>query len=183
MATARSHPSPHSARRLSAREEAFDEVASGKSGHSGAGGAERARSETWRIVAIPLGIFIILVAIAVVGAGYVADYWTQRAIEARMGPKPNLVSLPPMSVRVPGGHDLDMSVKIELASDVDPLARIPNADRILDRLVDRLSDTPAEALQGTAGASRIRDAIGSAVREEYAPGEVKGILFERLLIH
>ena len=139
--------------------------------------------ENWKTLTLILSLFFFLVGVAVIGARFVSDMRAQRDVETRMGAKMNLVNLPDMSVRVGNGLQLDLKVKVELQAGIDTTTVKPNADRILDRLVDRMSDVPADKLDGSEGAKFVKEAIDAAVRTEFDAGKVKGILVDKMVVH
>jgi hypothetical protein len=145
------------------------------------------REPTWwdnvRPLVGPVAVVLVLAALAVWGANSFSTYKAQRAIDARMGPRPNVVALPEMSTRIADGRQLDIAVQVELEPG-DKTDNVPlGIDRIHDRLVDQLNGIDAGKLDGAHGANLVKSAVETAVRKEVEGVKVKGVYIDKLLGH
>lgn len=146
----------------------------------------RVRRGWWREnrVAVQIGLIVAVAAMiaAYVGSSVVEERRAKREMVSRMGPEMVIYKLPDMSFDIAGGRGVDMSLRLQVRPNVDPLNPRPNAARIADRILDKMAGVEATEIDGAEGAQRVREAVEEAVKREYGADRVKGVLFDRLLI-
>lgn len=146
-----------------------------------------ARKRSWRRenrVALQIALVVVFAAAGAVwfGNAVMEERRAKRDVVTRMGPEMVIYKLPDMSFQLGGGRGVDMSLRLQVRPNVDPLNPRPNSARIVDRIVDKMAGVEAEDLDGAEGAERVRDAVEEAVRREYGSDRVKNVYFDRLLI-
>lgn len=140
------------------------------------------RNDSRRVLVIIVLALLAVAALGLIGTNALVNYRTQQALIARMGPL-NTKALPNVTVQVSNGRQVDIQARLELRPGVDANQVPVNADRLRDRMVDRISTMPPDALEGTAGAKLVKDALGAAVRSDVDPNVVRGVLLDQFLIH
>lgn len=138
-----------------------------------------------RVLAAALTFIGLLAVAATGGAIWFIPQWIEHArIEARMGPAPNLATLPTVNFLMadPMGRSVELSLKLELAPKVDPEVVTPHVERIFDRLNTRLQDVGVERLSGTEGAKLVKDLTRSIAQRELGNVKVKDVLIDGMLI-
>lgn len=137
------------------------------------------------VLAVVLTFLGLLAVAATGGAIWFVPQWIEQArIEARMGPGPNLATLPTVNFPMadPLGRSLELSLKLELAPKVDPAVVEPHVERIFDRLNTRLQDVGVDRLSGTEGATLVKDLTRSIAQRELGKVKVKDVLIDGMLI-
>jgi flagellar basal body-associated protein FliL len=132
------------------------------------------------VVAILLAFLGLLALAAAAGAVVLLPHWLeQQRIEARMGPKMNLYTLPDLNVAMGGGSlSVDVTLKVQLDKGVKGSKLDPYVDRITDRLGDRIRDAGLERLQGADGAKLMKEMARSVVQQEVRGVHVKDVLID-----
>lgn len=134
----------------------------------------------------PVGFLIIvlsvLVALTLLGGGYVVWHAPRWAVEARMGPAPPYALLPDMTLTLGEGRVVDLRVRVEMAKRSDLPAVTARADRIADRLVDRMAELDPADLQGVDGAGRVKRAVEGAVERELRGTDVRKVLVDVMIV-
>ncbi|NYZ17439.1 flagellar basal body-associated FliL family protein [Azospirillum sp. RWY-5-1] len=127
-------------------------------------------------------VFSVLLALTLLGGGYVAWHAPRWAVEARMGPAPPYALLPDMSLTLGEGRVVDLRVRVEMAKRSDLPAVNARADRIADRLVDRMAELEPADLQGVEGAGRVKRAVEAAVERELRGTTVRKVLVDVMIV-
>jgi flagellar basal body-associated protein FliL len=139
------------------------------------------RGESRRVLFVIIAIVLTIAGLGLVGTSALLTYRARQAVIDRMGPM-MVAPLPSVTVRVGNGREIDIEARLELRDGVEAGSVAINEDRLRDRMVDRLSGYGSDALEGTAGAKLVKDALGAAVQMQTGPETVKNILIDRLTI-
>lgn len=136
----------------------------------------------WEPVGFLAVVLSALVALALLGGGYVAWQAPRWAVEARMGPAPPYALLPDMTLTLGEGRVVDLRVRVEMGKRSDLAAVDARAGRIADRLVDRIADLEPADLQGIEGADRVKRAVEGAVERELRGADVRKVLVDVMIV-
>lgn len=139
-------------------------------------------SDQRRVLVVIVLALLTVAGLGLLGTNAVLNYRAQKAMITRMGPF-NTKALPNVTVQVSDGRQVDITARVELRDGVEADKVFVNADRLRDRMVDRISTMPPQALEGTAGAKTVKEALGAAVRSEVDPNIVRGVYLDQFLIH
>lgn len=123
-----------------------------------------------------------LLALTLLGGGYVAWQAPRRAVEARMGPVPPYALLPDMTLTLGEGRVVDLRVRVEMGNRADLAAVDARAGRIADRLVDRVAELEPSDLQGIEGVDRVKRAVEGAVERELRGADVRKVLVDVMIV-
>ncbi|ALG70686.1 hypothetical protein VY88_05805 [Azospirillum thiophilum] len=135
-----------------------------------------------RIVVIVLLALMTLAGLAYGGLAALDGILEQRRIEARMGPKVRLATLPALEVPLGGQRAVEMQASLVLAPGVEADRVLRYQDRIADRLFQTVSQTGTEKLTGEGSADFLKARIKEAVNREAGTGLIRDIYIERMVV-
>lgn len=135
-----------------------------------------------RIVVIVLLALLTLAGLAYGGIAALDGILEQRRIEARMGPKVRLATLPALEVPLGAQRAVEMQVSLVLAPGVEADRVLRYQDRIADRLFQTVSQTGTETLTGAGSADVLKARIREAVNREAGTGLIRDVYIERMVV-